>query len=538
MGDATLKPVGGAAGKEARSAQVVAGADCAVSDGPAEGYAVEADAAFDARFARFPRFFDLPPGVDAAERIGSLRIAVVGCGAVGTVAADNLARLSPSSLALIDRGAFKAESLATQAIESHDVGQPKAKTLAERLHTRHPHIAVAHHDGDVADLRDDAFAAFDLVLLATDNIRAELEVSRRCMVHRVPLFAAAVYGDALIAQVACFAMTDERSPCIACTLGESEWRHADRETLWQCAPAPDADAGSSAPGSSLAVGAGAAHNLTMNVAPTMSVAALSSLAANLAVVAVLRHALGLGESISDTLTQFCGYTFETVTMKLRRKVTCPAEHLPRRTIRIDEPLETMTLRELLRLVDDARRDIDAAQRDVSLQGRNDVHCADQKDGQCDNTHLASQPNDHSDHPDHAAPTNANENENLETINNLNANLRTVDTLAAPAHHADHAPMSVMVDESVFAERALCGCAEPRRIDRFVRTTDELGRCDVCDHPLRADAFGSHRRVPMGLLGNRLDECLQRLGASRVMTIVVRDESGETIVHGGADAQAR
>lgn len=280
------------------------------------------------REARLPAFLHLASVAVAASVIAGLRVAIVGCGAVGRYFALALARLEPAAIALIDPARYKAESLNTQAITAGDVGKPKAASTAAAIKAIHHSIEVSYFDGPIGDLRDDELAGFDLVFAATDNLNAEIEVNRRCMLLGLPLLVAAVYGDALIANVTMLSNASADGPCLACGYGEAEWGHAERETIWTCDP------------NALTKGP------DIRVMPTRSVAGLSSLAADLAMVTLLRWRLKLGAGVLDTRLEYAGYLHQTTVSPLVRHPDCPADHLPRERRASATALPDCTLREL------------------------------------------------------------------------------------------------------------------------------------------------------------------------------------------------
>lgn len=162
---------------------------------------------------------------DAAARIrGQLpdgapwRIAVVGAGSVGSQIADSLARHGIRHLTLVDPDTVSAANLSRSVYRQADIGRPKVAALAEHLQ------AVA---GDALDLRaiqddvghllDDAGAIrdLDLVVLATDDPMAELEVNTVCYRHGVAMVSVKLYRGAEAAELAWVA-PHRHSPCLRC----------------------------------------------------------------------------------------------------------------------------------------------------------------------------------------------------------------------------------------------------------------------------------------------------------------------------------
>ena len=88
-------------------------------------------------------------------------------------------------------------------------------------------------DGPVQELPITAFADAHLVVLATDNLAAEVEVGQRCLWLGKPLIQASVHGETLVAQVRSF-VNREGGACPACGFSAVEWAHLNRETSFSC----------------------------------------------------------------------------------------------------------------------------------------------------------------------------------------------------------------------------------------------------------------------------------------------------------------
>jgi len=161
------------------------------------------------------------------------------------------------------------------------------------------------------------------VLPAPDNLEAEVAVSDFCRRTRKPLCHAAVHGDTLVAQVRFLLNSDGSSPCLACGYGQQEWDEYYRETVFSCGGAPAAAE-----------------------APTMSVSFLCSLAADLALVQLLRFVLNLGLPVADTLLEYCGYTHATTMCRLVRNENCRCPHLRWSTAEVPRSLRDYTFIEL------------------------------------------------------------------------------------------------------------------------------------------------------------------------------------------------
>jgi molybdopterin/thiamine biosynthesis adenylyltransferase len=246
----------------------------------------------------------------AAVILGNLIVTVIGCGAIGRNVALHLARLNISELRLIDKKKIKKESLHTHSVVPQEITMPKASSLGRIVKAISPGTKVFVYDGAVETLDLSWFKDADFVILATDNLNAEIAVGQRCLWLGIPLIQAAVHGETLVAQERFFG-TQNQNTCPACGYYQAEWNAVNRQTKFSCeANAPNAaDAQISGP-------------------PTMSVSFLCSLAADLSLAQVLRHTLDLGVPVENTIVEYCMYTHKTAISPLKRNADCPCDHTP------------------------------------------------------------------------------------------------------------------------------------------------------------------------------------------------------------------
>jgi molybdopterin/thiamine biosynthesis adenylyltransferase len=280
------------------------------------------------RGARLPAFHGLAG--EAGPALDALRVALVGAGSVGRRMALHLARLQVAELRVVDPGRYKAESLLTQPIGPEDVGAAKASNTARLCRQLSPGARVLAFDGPAQELAWADLADVDAVLLATDNLAAEVDVGQRCLWLRRPLLQASVHGETLVAQVRFFGNGDGDGPCPACVFGPAEWGHLNQETTFSCEGR----------------GNGRAAGRTVT-APTRSVSFLCSLAADLALTQLLRFALNLGAPPAGSVLEYCGYTHRTALSPLKRNPECPCDHTAWERAAAPRPLADCTPRELL-----------------------------------------------------------------------------------------------------------------------------------------------------------------------------------------------
>lgn len=116
------------------------------------------------------------------------KVAVVGCGALGTVAANNLARAGVGTISIIDRDFVELNNLQRQMLfDENDVGKPKALAAAEKVKSINSEIEV---EAVVKDLNhtnaEDILEGSDVVLDGTDNILTRMLMNDVCVKQEIP----------------------------------------------------------------------------------------------------------------------------------------------------------------------------------------------------------------------------------------------------------------------------------------------------------------------------------------------------------------
>jgi len=282
--------------------------------------------------ARLPAFDGL--AVDPRAALEGSCLGVIGAGSIGRGVVERAARLHIGTIHVVDPGRFKAESMLTHcSLEPGEAsrGEPKARSAAELASRISPAIRACYHTGPFEDLGPAALVDADMVVLATDNLAAEIAVAQHCLHLAKPLLHAAVYGDALVAQLRCYTNRPGRGPCLRCRMTAEEEDLLNGHVVFKC---------TGIPGDRTVVSRGRA--------PTMSTAFLCSLAADLTMNQVLRSVLDLGAPIADCQVEWCGYTWRTVVSPLPdRSATCRCDHRPWRVQRLGRPIEKATLRQLV-----------------------------------------------------------------------------------------------------------------------------------------------------------------------------------------------
>ena len=166
---------------------------------------------------RYSRQILFPPiGAGGQERLGRSSVAIVGCGALGSVAAEQLARAGIGSLRLIDRDFVEESNLQRQCLFTEDharLALPKAVAAESILGAMNSQVEV---DGVVEDLTHRNIEALcggtDLILDGTDNFETRYLLNDYSLrTGRTWIYGACVgsYGTA-------FAFRPRTTPCLQC----------------------------------------------------------------------------------------------------------------------------------------------------------------------------------------------------------------------------------------------------------------------------------------------------------------------------------
>ena len=144
-------------------------------------------------------------GREGQARLGRSRVVVVGCGALGSVLAETMARAGVGVLRVVDRDFVEESNLQRQSLfDEQDVARGLPKAAAAEAHLRAINSDVDVR-GIVTDLEADnveaLLAGADLVLDGTDNFETRFLLNDACVRAGVPwVYGACVgsYGLALL----------------------------------------------------------------------------------------------------------------------------------------------------------------------------------------------------------------------------------------------------------------------------------------------------------------------------------------------------
>ncbi len=155
-------------------------------------------------------------GETGQSHLASAHVAIVGCGALGTLQAEALARAGAGRLTLIDRDFVEESNLHRQFLFAEldaAEGTPKAVAAERRLRQINSSIEV---QAVVADLESrnaqDLLAGADLVLDATDNFETRYLINDLCVAAHIPW----IYGAAVGSYGLTMTIVPGETACLRC----------------------------------------------------------------------------------------------------------------------------------------------------------------------------------------------------------------------------------------------------------------------------------------------------------------------------------
>jgi len=113
------------------------------------------------------------------KTLDSSNIALIGCGAVGSILSEQLCRLGVENITLVDSGTLDAGNMSRHVLTITDVGNNKAEALAKRLNLIFPFMNVNFEKRKIQYVvasRPDFFDPFDLIIDATGD-----DLALKCM---------------------------------------------------------------------------------------------------------------------------------------------------------------------------------------------------------------------------------------------------------------------------------------------------------------------------------------------------------------------
>jgi ubiquitin-like modifier-activating enzyme 5 len=175
------------------------------------------------------------------RKLAAKRVAVVGCGGLGALAAEILARAGVGELALFDYDTVEEANLNRLVYRTSQIGTPKVKALAAHLREANPDADVTAYPHDVTDGR--GYAGFteelgkvDLVLGCVDTFGVRLFLNAKCVAANVPLIDGGASEDGINGSV--HVVLPGKTACYRCNrpaLNQEQARIERRDETGVCA---------------------------------------------------------------------------------------------------------------------------------------------------------------------------------------------------------------------------------------------------------------------------------------------------------------
>jgi adenylyltransferase/sulfurtransferase len=183
------------------------------------------DAADNTMPGRYHRQMLLPRiGEEGQRRLGAARVLLVGCGALGSVLAEQLVRAGVGYLRVVDRDVVELTNLQRQVLfdeEDAREGRPKAVAAARRLGRINSDVRVEAVVADFTGANAEELCEMEgrpaaLLLDGTDNVQTRYLINDVAVKYGVPW----VYGACVGTEGRSAAIVPAESPCLRCLFPE------------------------------------------------------------------------------------------------------------------------------------------------------------------------------------------------------------------------------------------------------------------------------------------------------------------------------
>jgi len=220
-------------------------------------------------------------GVEGQDRIGQLKVLVVGAGGLGTPAASYLAAAGVGSLGVVDPDRVDITNLQRQILyRDQDVGSGKAEVFAERVAQINPSVRIdAFAEAFTLESARRIASGYDIIVGATDNFASRRAIAETCFGLGIPY----IYGGVRRFEVQVMSVLPGKTCCYSCIYGD----------------AADADE-----------------------RPEGPVGAVAGIGGSLQALEALKVGAGFGDPLYDRLLVLDGGNMDTRVLKVKRRSDC------------------------------------------------------------------------------------------------------------------------------------------------------------------------------------------------------------------------
>ncbi|HVS73280.1 MAG TPA: ThiF family adenylyltransferase [Phycisphaerae bacterium] len=157
-----------------------------------------------------------PIGIEGQRKLKAAKVLLVGCGALGTVLGNLLARAGVGHITIVDRDFIEVSNLQRQVLFDHeDIEQnlPKSVAAQKKIAKINPDVSVEAVVADVNHTNIEQLAAGkDLLLDGTDNFETRFLINDVSVKHGIPW----IYGACISAMGLALNVLPGETPCLRC----------------------------------------------------------------------------------------------------------------------------------------------------------------------------------------------------------------------------------------------------------------------------------------------------------------------------------
>ncbi|UCD13744.1 MAG: ThiF family adenylyltransferase [Thermoplasmatales archaeon] len=148
------------------------------------------------------------------KKLSKNHVVVIGCGALGTTIANNLARSGVGHIKIVDRDIVELNNLQRQILfDEDDIGLPKASIVAQKLKRINSGIKIDFVIDDVTHKNiENIIKDMDIVVDGTDNMLIRFLINDACIKNGIPW----VYGGAIETHGMTMNIIPHKTPCFRC----------------------------------------------------------------------------------------------------------------------------------------------------------------------------------------------------------------------------------------------------------------------------------------------------------------------------------
>ena len=166
------------------------------------------------RYSRQILFSEI--GEVGQKKLGKSAVAIVGCGALGTVIATALVRAGVGKVRIIDRDFIEYHNLQRQVLfNEEDVKAALPKAIAAERYLKKVNSSI-EIEGIVADVNyaniERLLSGADLIMDGLDNLETRLLINDVSLKHKIPW----VYGGAISSSGMTMSIIPDETPCFRC----------------------------------------------------------------------------------------------------------------------------------------------------------------------------------------------------------------------------------------------------------------------------------------------------------------------------------